>query len=67
MGSSIAMLIAFILPCLFYLRIRKHKPWRFKKLAALFVLLAAMLMGIQGVSAAADAMRRSNVKDDTDR
>ena len=52
------MLIAFILPCLFYLRIRKHKPWRFKKLAALFVLLAAMLMGIQGVSAAADAMRR---------
>ena len=34
LGSSVAVLVAFVLPTLFYLAIRAHKPWRGKKGAA---------------------------------
>ena len=44
LGSSVAVLVAFILPALFYLRIRAHKSWRGKKGAALLVLVLAVLL-----------------------
>ena len=34
LGSSVAVLVAFVLPTLCYLAIRAHKPWRGKKGAA---------------------------------
>ena len=48
LGSSVAVLVAFILPALFYLRIRAHKSWRGKKGAALLVLLLAVPLAVLG-------------------
>ena len=48
LGSSIAMLVAFLLPALFFLRIRAHKPWRAKKLGAVLVLVVGTGLAVVG-------------------
>ena len=48
LGSSVAVLVAFVLPTLFYLAIRAHKPWRGKKGAALLVLVLSVPLAVLG-------------------
>ena len=49
------MLVAYVLPASFYLRIRAHKPWRAKKALSLLILLGGMAMLMSGIAAAAQA------------
>lgn len=52
LGSSIAMLVAFLLPAVFFLRIRAHKPWRAKKLVAVLVLVVGTGLAVVGTQQA---------------
>ena len=52
LGSSIAVLVAFLLPALFFLRIRAHKPWRAQKLAAVLVLVVGSGLAVVGTEQA---------------
>jgi hypothetical protein len=43
-GSSMGMMIAYCMPAIFYLRIRRKKAWNIRKLGALFMLVAGLIM-----------------------
>ena len=52
LGSSIALLVAFMLPAAFYLKLRAHKPWRARKAAALLVLGLSACLAVVGTQQA---------------
>uniref|UniRef100_A0A0G4I2R8 Amino acid transporter transmembrane domain-containing protein n=1 Tax=Chromera velia CCMP2878 TaxID=1169474 RepID=A0A0G4I2R8_9ALVE len=45
-GSSCGISIAFIMPPLFFLRIRRQQPWNLRKVGALLMLICALPTGI---------------------
>ena len=43
-GSSVAMLIAYVLPAVFYIRLRADMPWNRRILGAWVLLIVALIL-----------------------
>lgn len=46
MGSTICLVIAYIFPCIFYLKVRRHKGWTIRSVAAAFLLVLSAVAGV---------------------
>ena len=46
MGSSVSIIIAYILPCACYLKIRQANGWTIRRIAAIAILILAAIFGV---------------------